>query len=384
VTTLLDSETANGAPVGLVEAAVPLLACWRWVIGLPLAVATVAVCTTYVVAPTYTARTTLLPPQQQQSSAASALASLNSLSGLTVPAVRTSADQYAALLRSNAVVDPIIASFDLKTVYGKDLLSDARRALLDKVQIGVGKKDGIISIDVDDQSPQRAAEIANRFVEELRNVTARLALTEAQQRRQFFEGQLRQNRERLTAAQRALQASGFDAGALRAEPKAAAETYARLRADVTATEVRLQALRQSLADTAPEVQALQAALAALRSRLTAVEATSDIAAGPDYVSKYREYKYEETLFEIFSRQYELARLDEAKEGNAMQVIDAATPPERRSRPRRAQTAINALLATFALMVVFLEGRHFWGLWSRRPQNGGQVDRLRKAWRGHHA
>ena len=109
--------------------------------------------------------------------------------------------------------------------------------------------------------------MANRHVDELRRLTGQLALTEAQQRRMFFETQMKKSGEELTQAQRALQASGFNQGALKAEPKAAAEGYAQLKAEVTAGEVRLQALRQTLSDSAPEVQQLRATLGALRSAL---------------------------------------------------------------------------------------------------------------------
>jgi len=367
--------------IGLVDALVPLVAQWKWVVAIPLLCATAALAVTYVLKPTYTARTTLLPPQQSQSSAASALASLNALSGLGVPTVRTPADQYASLLQSNAVTNPVVTAFGLKDVYGKALLTDARRILLNRMHVSVGKKDGIITVDVDDDSPQRAAEIANRLVDELHNVTARLVLTEAQQRRQFFEAQLQLSRSRLAQAQQTLGASGFDAGALRAEPKAAAENYARLSAEITATEIRLRTVGQSLTETAPEVRALQASLAGLRAKLASVEAASQTPTETDYISKYREYKYQETLFELFSRQYELARVDEAKDSPAMQVIDRATPPERRSRPRRAQTTMTAFLGSLVCIVLFLEARYFGRAWSRHPRHGRQVTLLRQAWQG---
>ncbi len=170
-------------------------------------------------------------------------------------------------------------------------------------------------------------------------MTNNLALTEAQQRRVFFEAQLKQTRDRLTQAQQALQASGFNPGALKAEPKAAADSYAKLQAEVTAAEVRLQTMRRSLADTAPEVQQQLAQLDALRAQLGKVEATTPSDGGPDYISKYRQFKYEETLFDLFSRQYELAKLDESREGSLIQVVDPATPPERKSKPKRAIVAL---------------------------------------------
>jgi len=209
--------------------------------------------------------------------------------------------------------------------------------------------------------------MANQYVDELRRLTSTIAVTEAQQRRMFFEHQLRQTKDKLIAAQQALAASGFSQGAIKAEPKAAAEGYARLRAEVTAAEVRLQATRGTLADDTPEVRQQQAALAALRSQLGRLEQTSDAHGGPDYVSKYREFKYQETLFDLFARQYELARVDESREGALIQVVDTAMPPEMRSWPKRALTAVATTLAAGILLAMFVVVRQSWRV--RQSQRG---------------
>jgi uncharacterized protein involved in exopolysaccharide biosynthesis len=185
-------------------------------------------------------------------------------------------------------------------------------------------------------------------VDELRRLTSMLALTEAQQRRVFFEQQLGQTRDKLAAAQVALQEGGFSAGALKAEPRAAAESYAKLRAEVTAAEVRLQTIRRSLADNAPEVQQQLSLVSALRAELQKLEASSDVAREPGYVGRYREFKYQETLFDLFARQFELARLDESREGVLIQVVDVATPPERKSKPKRTLVAIVTTVVTALL------------------------------------
>jgi uncharacterized protein involved in exopolysaccharide biosynthesis len=170
---------------------------------------------------------------------------------------------------------------------------------------------------------------------------------------------LKSVRDQLAKAQMALQASGFTQGALRAEPRAAAEGYARLRAEVTANEVRLQTLRNSLADTSIEVRQQQATLDALRSQLARLEQANQGAAGPDYVGKYREFKYQETLFDLFARQYEIARVDESREGTLIQVVDTATPPERKSRPKRLMTAALTTLGALLLLMSMVLLRHFW-------------------------
>jgi uncharacterized protein involved in exopolysaccharide biosynthesis len=348
-----------GEMLGVMRSSIKLLVLGPLVVG-----ASVAGLTGFI-APTFTATTTFMPPQQSQSSAASALASLGSLAGLAGLAgggtgVGNSAERYVGLMQSVTVSDRIIDQFNLMDVYEAKFKVDARNALAESVLITVGKKDGLISVAVDDKSPQRASEIANRYVEELRLMTQSLAVTEAQQRRVFFEQQLKLSRDRLVLAQQALQASGFNAGALRTELRAAADAYARLRAEVTSAEVRLQTLRGSLADGAPEVLQQQTELAALRSQLARLEQSTDPNGGPDYVGKYREFKYQETLFELYARQFEIARVDESREGALIQVVDSAMPPERKSKPKRMVTTVLSTLVTFLVLVVFVLVRHLAG------------------------
>jgi uncharacterized protein involved in exopolysaccharide biosynthesis len=338
------------------------------IIGGSLVAGCIALGITYLIKPTFTAETTFLPPQQQQGPAAAVLASLGPLAGLAgaAGAVRTPADQYVALLQSANVSDRIVDEFKLMQVYDAEFRIDARKDLAKNVRITAGKKDGLITVAVDDKNPARAANIANRYVDELRRMTSTIAITEAQQRRHFFESQLHEPRDKLTAAQIALQASGFNQGALKAEPKAAAEGYARLRAEVTAAEVRLQTMRGSLADDTPEVRQHQATVAALRSQLARLEAATDPRGGPDYVGKYREFKYQETLFELFSRQYELARVDESREGALIQVVDMAVPPEKKSSPKRGLTAV---LTTLGMGIVLVIAVLVQNAWLRRQTRG---------------
>jgi len=365
--------------VSLLEAAVPLAEHWKLLVIGPLAAGLAAFGIASLIPPTYTATTTLLPPQQQQSSASSLLSSLGSLAGLAGGAAsRTSADQYVALMQSATVSDRMVDQFKLLDVYEQKYRADARRALATNVHITVGKKDGLITVEVDDKSPQRAAEMANRYVDELRRMTDTIAVSEAQQRRKFFELQLRQTQEKLVQAQQTLQASGFAQGALKAEPKSAAEAYARLRAELTAAEVRLQTLRGSLSDTTPEVQQQQSTLAALRGQVARLEQPAAAASGPDYVSKYREFKYQETLFDLFAKQYELARVDESREGGLIQVVDAATPPEKKSKPKRLFIALGATFGSGIILVVAVLIRRSWRAVVADPTNADQIERLRKA------
>ncbi len=362
----------------ILDLLIPVLHHWRLLIAAPCIAALLGLGVAWMVPPTFTGRTVFLPPQQQNQ-ASVALAGLGALGGLAAGAggVKTPADQLAALLQSVTLSDRIIDRFSLLTVYDVDLRVDAREKLQSRVRVMVGKKDGLIAVQVDDRSPERAANMANAYVEELRRLTSSLALTEAQQRRQFFEVQVKATRTALTKAQRDLESSGFTAGTLRAEPKAAAEAYARLRAEIASAEVRLQALRGTLKDSAPEMQQLIVALTAMRSQLAAQEMPLK-AAGPDYIGKFREFKYQEALFETFSRQYELARIDEGREGGLIQVVDAATAPERKSAPKRALIAVLCGISTFLLLALGVMVRHSWRGAAADPAIARKLQQMRAA------
>jgi uncharacterized protein involved in exopolysaccharide biosynthesis len=366
--------------LSLLDIAIPLVEHWKlWILG-SLAVGLVALGIAFLLTPIYTARTSFLPPQQQQSGMASALASLGGLAGLAgvAGAIKSPADQYVALMQSVSAEDRLIDQFKLMQVYESDYRFEARRELERNTRIAIGKKDGLISVEVDDVSPQRAADLANAYVEELRRLTSVLAVSEAQQRRVFFEKELKDARDQLARAQQELQASGFNVGALRAEPKAAAESYARLKAEITAAEVRTQVLRGSLADSSPEVQRQLAQLSALRAQLARLEQTADANVGPDYLTKYREFKYRETLFELFARQYELARVDESREGALIQVVDIAVTPEYKSKPKRLFIGVAATMLSLLLLGMLILVRHFWRKTAADPEGAEKVARLRAA------
>lgn len=348
----------------------------------PLFIGICALGITYLMTPEYTARTVILPPQQQGSAISTALQSLGPLAGLAGSAggLKNPADQYAALLQSTTVSNRIIDAHKLMEAYKSSTRQDARERLASTVRFGVGKKDGLITIEVDDIDAPRAAAIANGYVLELRKLTNELALTEAQQRRAFFEQQLQGAKARLSAAQQALQGSGINEGALRAEPKAAADTYAALRAQVTAAEVRIQSMRGFLTEQAPEFRQAQAVLAAAKSQLGKAEASNQDAASSEYVSRYREFKYQEALFELFAKQYELAKLDESREGATIQVVDVATVPEKRSKPQRAYTAVVATLFGGFVVVLFVLIRAGWRFIEQDPANAQRLLRLKQSWR----
>ena len=350
----------------------------------PLAVGVLALGISFVMAPTFTAKTQFLPPQAQQSAAAGLLASLGGLGGLAGAAagLKNPADQFIAYMKSNAVQDGLIERFKLQERYEHKLKDDVRKELTQNTRIA-GGKDGLISLEFDDKDPQFAADVANAYVDELRKVLGRLAVTEAQQRRLFFEKQLVQAKDKLTAAEQSLKATGISDSVLKSNPASAVAGIAALKAQVTAQEVKVGAMRGYLAETAPDFKQAMTELANLRAQLAKQDKddTTNAPAGQgDYISKYREFKYQETLFELFAKQYELARVDEAREGAVIQVLDAAQPPERKAKPKKALIAIVATLATGFALLLFIFIRQALRNAGGNPQTAQKMATLKASWR----
>jgi tyrosine-protein kinase Etk/Wzc len=321
----------------------------------PLVCGLAALGNSFTIPPTYTAKTQFLPPQQQQSSAASMLASLGALGGLAGAAtgLTSPADQYIAFMKSVSVQDALIERFKLLEKYEVKLKTDVRMALTGSVRIASGK-DGLISVEVDDKDPKFAAELANAHVDELRILLARLAVTEAQQRRMFFEKQLQITKENFTKADLALKSSGINSSVLKTSPASAVEAVARLKAGISVQEVKLGTMRNYLTERSPDFKQALSELASLKSQLAKAEkeepASKDAS---DYVARYREFKYQETMFELFAKQFELAKVDESREGAVIQVLDIAEPPERKAKPKKAMIAVITALASGFTLLLFV-------------------------------
>jgi tyrosine-protein kinase Etk/Wzc len=355
----------------------------------PLAAGLLALGFTFTIAPTFNAVTKFLPPQQQQSGAAAMLAGLGALGGLAGAAsgLKSPADQYVAFLKSNSVQDALIDRLALTDRYKSEHRQTTRTALAGNVQI-VSGKDGLITIDASDKDPAFAAQLANAHVEELRILLNRIAVTEAQQRRLFFENQLSTTKDNLVKAEQALKSSGVNSGVLNANPQAAVEGLARLKAGITAQEIKLASMRGYLTESAPDFKQAQVEMAALRSQLARYEReqptltsgkNSDTSGASDYISKFRDFKDQETLFELFAKQYEMARIDESREGAVIQVLDIAQTPELKSKPKKAQIAIMATLASGFALLLFVFIRQALRGAAQTPESAEKLDRLRRAW-----
>ena len=325
----------------------------------PLLVGILAFGYTFTMTRSYTASTKLMLPQQQASAAAGLLASLGSVGGSSgASTFRSPIDQYIGLLKSRTVVDELIDRFKLTQRYGDVVDDDTRRTLDAHVRAVVGK-DAFITVEVDDTDPAFAAELANGHVEALGHLLTRLAVTEAQQRRLFFEKKLISAKDSFIKSEQVLKLSGVSSGTLKTDPRSAVEDVSRLKAGITVLEIKLTGLRSFLAESAPEFRQVQSELTATRQQLARAEGQQPVivAGSGDYMEKYRDYKYQEALVELFSKQYESARVDESRDGAVIQVVDEAIPPKRQSQPKNVLIALVANVASGVALLLFVFVRY---------------------------
>ena len=297
------------------------------------------------------------------------------------------------LLGSHTIADALVKRFHLQVVYKKRLASDARRALLGHVTF-VSGKDSLIKVTVEDHDAKRAADLANAFVEELYNQNSRLTITEAAHRRLFFEQQLANERDALAGAEIALkntqQSTGMVAPAGQAEALVRAAT--ELRTQIVSREVQLQAMRSFATDDNPQLQVLQQEIRGFRFQLARLEedggsgskfelsAAKLPAASLEYVQKSRALKYQETLYEVLARQYESARIDEAKEAPLIQVVDKAIVPDHKAWPPRGMFTIAAAIAAMVLVSAWVLIAGAFRSLARTPAHAILLESLRNALR----
>ena len=366
--------------------------------GVTLAVALLAVVVALLMTPIYTARTTFLAPgTQQQSGSAAALAALGSLGGLAGGLAPKSPDElYVALLKSDSVQRGLDQRFKLQEHYGAKSYEGLRNLLPSYIRVSSDKKSGVISVEVDDKDPRFAAELANAHEAEVTKLLDRLAVSEAQLRRAFFEKQLKETKENLVKAEQGLRQVQEKSGVIVLDKQAEAliSGAATVRAQISEREVQLQVLRTSATPQNPDVIRLNSELRALRSELARMESAQGGASGSavdipvgripeaaiEYVRARRELKLQETLLESMVRQYEIAKLDEAKEGPALQQVDIAVPPDWKSKPARAFIVLASALAAFLLVSLWVVVRGYLArVRATDPQSAAAWNGLRKAW-----
>ncbi len=322
-----------------------------------------------LIKPTFSATSLILPPQQGQSLATmmgqlNALMSLTGGGGIGGSQLKTPVDMYVGMLESRTIADHLIARFHLQDLYKTRKMEDTRRVLKSNTRFLTGK-DGLIHIIVDDNDPNRASEMANAYVDELYALNSHLATTEAAQRRVFFDQELADEKGELAIAENDLKQTAERTGVIQlgGQAESIIRSLAVLRAEIASREVQINSMRMFATDQNPVAVRAQEEINSLRNQLAKLErdprnpelaSTFGIPAGRvpavalEYARKLREVKYHETLFELLAKQYEAARIDEAKAAPIIQVVDRAVPPDKKSGPHRALIVLGCAFIGFCI------------------------------------
>lgn len=317
----------------------------------------------------YTATAKILPPQEDKGGLGAMLGGMGDLASLAGVSVGGgSGDLYVSMLQSRTVADAIIDRFDLKTRFEWETRSGAYNALAAKLNVALEMKDGIIEVSVDDKDPHLAADMANAFVEELQKLNVAINLNSAGRQRKFLEDRLTMVKKDLIKAEEGLK--GFQetnkAFRIADQAKAIIEAISKLKGALAGKEVELGVLLSYQTEQHPQVKGLKEGIAQIKDQLRKLErsppgkkvsgdtfiATSAVPElGVQYGRLLREFKVQETLFELLTKQYEVAKIDEAKNTSTIQVLDPAFVPDRKSKPKRSFVVL-LLTVVAAFMAVF--------------------------------
>jgi uncharacterized protein involved in exopolysaccharide biosynthesis len=318
----------------------------------------------------YTSTVSFIPPNLSNGNSAASMVAgqLSALgAGDILGGGRNSGDLYAGILKSRSIASELVEHFDLMRVYGVKKESQAEKALDSATTIAVDPKSSIVTVGVTANSPALARDLANAYMEALRETNGRLALGQSSQRRLFFGQQLAKEKDDLEDAEVELKKTEEQSGLIAptGQTEVQIRTIAETQAQIAFREVQLAALRQSATDQNPEVIRLRSEIGDLQGQLSRLQTGSgraSTAAIPtskvpqlqlEYVRKEREVKYHEALFEMLSRQYEAARLDEARDAPVLQVLDPASYPDTKSSPKRSYIMLGGLLLGFVSSCVWI-------------------------------
>lgn len=365
------------------------------IISITLGAAIITLIISLIMLPIYKAETKILPPQQQSNTAAQLLNQFGGIIGSAGSiniSPKTPNDLYIGLLKSRPVLDNIIDRFRLMDLYKTKSREDTRVALVDVLNTNDDKKSGIITLGIKDKDPKRAAEIANAFVEELRNLNKELAVTEASQKRLFFEEQLKDAKEALIKAEESMKEFQEKTGAIKIDEqvKAVIDGIAQLRSQIAAKEVQLKVMKTYATPQNPDIQRREEEIRGMRDQLQKLEKSGNRhnpdplmptgripTVSTEYIRKMREFKYNEALYEILLGQYEVAKLEEAGDALIIQVIEKAVPPEKRGKPKRRQIVIIAGITGFFFSVVAAFFIEFIEKSSKDPNNKERFETLKR-------
>lgn len=337
----------------------------------------------------YQATTQLMPPDNQSGAGAALLsavtgrANIGALSGLAgdLLGAKNSGALFVGVLSSRTVQDRLIQDFNLRRVYGHSKLEDLRVDLTKHTDVSEDRKSGIITIRVTDNDPKRAAGMATAYVDELDRLVAQVSTSSARRERMFLEGRLRSVKQDLDTASRNFSdfASKNTAIDIPAQGRAMVEAAARLQGELIVAESGLRGLEAIYTDENVRVRAMRARVAELRAQLEKLGGDSNISADPlsqdsnpmypsirklpilgvTYADLYRRTKIQETVFELLTQQYELAKVQEAKEIPTVKVLDAAVVPTKKAFPPRLLLTLVGTAAALLSGCLWLFAHQSW-------------------------
>jgi uncharacterized protein involved in exopolysaccharide biosynthesis len=400
--TSISDAPSDGYEVSLIDL-LTQLAYRKWLIAKVTGIAVLAGVVLALVQPVrYTATAKIMPPQQTQSSASMMIGQLTSAGGGSLAALaggglglKNPNDIYVGLLTSRPIADAIIQKFSLAKEYHAKDMTAARKKLAGYTEV-TSEKNGFITVSVTDKDKKRVAEMANAYTDQLRILTKSLAVTEASQRRLFYEEQLKQAKEALVAAELSFQQVQQQKGLVQldAQAKAMIESLAALRAQVAAKQVEVQALRSYSTEQNPDVQLAERELTSLQAEEARLEQSNHSpgiaglglgnvpAAGLEYLRAAHELQYQQALFDMLMKQYDAAKLDESKDAAIIQVVEPAIEPDHKSPQRRALIVLLFTIVGFfagCLLAVF---RWWKNIVQSDPDTAKQLYKLKQAftWR----
>ena len=348
----------------------------------------------------YKSTARLMPPSYQPASSLAITATsvgafpgggLNRIAGDFL-GLRSASELLVGILQSRPVQDPIIEQLDLKHAYGVVSMVDARVALADRVSLTVDRKNEILTIGVIDQSPQRAHDIAKAYVDQLNLLVSDLNTSSARRERIFLEDRLKQVNQDLENAEREFSqfASKNSTVDMKEQGKAMVESAATIQGQLISAQSELEGMRQIYTDSNVRVRALKARIAELQSQLgklggkdqAGTLGPNSVAAdlypsirklpllGMTYADLYRQVKVQEEVYEVLTREYELAKVQEAREIPTVKVLEPPDVPEKRTFPPRLIISVSAMFTTCAGGIIFLLASKSWH--NRDPHDLGNV------------
>jgi tyrosine-protein kinase Etk/Wzc len=395
----IEEEIQAPTESALLKKLVVLVAHRRLIVGGMLGAAILTAIVVIVMPVTYTATTVILTPQNASGSILGLLGQfggLGSLASLEPDGLsKTPSDTYLSVLNSRTVADALIQRFQLQRVYRQRTLVDTRKALARHTHIE-STRGSAIHISVEDKDVGLATAIANSYVEQLYRVNQTLALTSGAQRRLFLEQQLASERGALSQAELAFQEVERKTGVIQLAGQAeiTLRSIAQLRAAITVKEVQLELLRPTATEQNLELVRLESEIGALHEQLRKAESNNTETdddnyfvpagkipqAGLEYLRRTRDLRYHEALFEMLAKQYETARIDEAKAPPLIQVIDKAVAPDKRSWPPRTLLVLLALLTSGILLMGAVLFKEKWATIAEEPENAAHLKVLRDMFR----